>query len=308
MFDEIGEVEGWQNLIYGLRVAYDCDIYITWSNENLLSWELATYLLGRYVSIKISPLPFLEFKVINNKFNNDILMKEYINYGGCPVVSLIKETEMKKEVIKGIYDNLILKDVFYKGNIINVEVLIRLSIYLLDNIGNTISSTKITNYFISSGLKVKPDTINKYLDLLESAFTFYKANRYDIRGKERLKTLGKYYVVDNGLRIVVLGRLNTNVGSIIENLVFLKLKQSNYEVFVGKYDDYEIDFVCFKDEFVKYIQVAVTIPSNNDREIKNLLNLKNNYDRIIVTNNHNDVGIVDGIKIIHLNDFLLLDI
>lgn len=181
----------------------------------------------------------------------------------------------------------------------------KLSLFLLDNIGNTISGTKIANYFVSTGLKVKNETINKYLGLLENSFIFYKVNRYDIKGKERFKTLGKYYVVDLGLKNVVLGRVNTNLGSMIENLVYLKLLQEGYDVFVGKYNDVEIDFVCFKEEVVKYVQVTLSIPKNSKRETNNLLNINDNYERIIVTNNYSDVGIIDGIKVVYLTDFLL---
>lgn len=307
LFDEIQEVNNWQKLVNGLRVAYNCDIYITGSNANLLSGEMATYLTGRYVEIQIFPLTFEEllgYKKVTDLKGKQVIFDSYLKFGGFPSVALLDHDELKKDVLKGIYNSIILKDVSLRANISNMDLLLKISLYLMDNIGNAVSSNKIANYLTSSGTKTKGETVEKYLSLLEDSFTFYKAVRYDIRGKERLKTLGKYYVVDTGIRNSVLGRLNTDMGSQIENIVFLKLMQSGYEVFVGKYDDVEIDFVCFKNEVVKYIQVTYEMPKDSNREIRNLLLVRDNYERIIVTMNYFDVGNVNGIQIIHLYDFL----
>lgn len=309
LFDEIGEVENWQKLVNGLRIKYNCDIYITGSNANLLSGELATYLSGRYVEIEVFPLSFKEYVEFQKEDRViDVLLEEYIKFGGFPSVALISNEQIKRDIIKGIYNSVILKDVSLRGNISNTDTLIKLSLYLLDNIGNTISSSKISNYFTSTGTKTSPTTINNYLKLLEDSFIFYSSNRYDIRGKERLKTLGKYYIVDLGFKHVMLGRMNINQGSVIENIVYLKLRQSGYDVFVGKYDDYEIDFVCFKGEEVLYVQVALTIPENNDRETRNLLLIKDNFKKIIVTKDYSYVGVQNGIEIIHLTKFLMGDL
>ena len=304
LFDEIAEVDNWQKLINGLRVAFNCDIFITGSNANMLSGELATYLSGRYVEIKVYPLSLLELKDFTNEDSIDQYLQQYIKYGGFPSVVLAKDAQMKSDILKGIYNSILLKDVSIRGNINQIDVLMRLSLYLLDNIGNPISSSKISNYFKSMNQVVKPETINKYLQLLENAFIFYKATRYDIRGKEHLKTLGKYYVVDLGLKNIMLGRMNSNLGSMIENIVYLKLIKDGWNVFVGKYDDLEIDFVCFKDTETKYIQVTLSMPENSTRETDNLLVVKDNYERLIVTYDYKDVGMIDGIKIIHLSTFL----
>lgn len=304
LFDEIAEVEQWQKLINGLRIAFNCDIYITGSNANMLSGELATYLSGRYVEIKVFPLSLLELKDFTEKDSIDLYLQEYIKYGGFPSVVLTKDDQMKSDILKGIYNSILLKDVSIRGNITQIDVLMKLSLYLLDNIGNSVSSSKISNYFKSMNQVVKPETINKYLQLLENAFIFYKATRYDIRGKEHLKTLGKYYVVDLGLKNIMLGRMNSNLGSMIENIVYLKLIQEGWHVFVGKYDDLEIDFVCFKDNYTKYVQVTLSMPVNSTRETDNLLLVKDNYERIIVTYDYKDVGVIDGIKIVHLTSFL----
>jgi len=304
LFDEIAEVSDWQKLINGLRVAYDCDIYITGSNANLLSGELATYLSGRYVEVKVYPLSLDEFMKFSDEKNIDAYLEKYLRFGGFPSVALTRDEQMKIDILKGIYNSIILKDVSLRGNITQVDVLLKLALYLLDNIGNAISGSKISNYFRSMNQIVKPETINKYLHLLENAFIFYKATRYDIRGKEHLKTLGKYYVVDLGLKNIMLGRMNSNLGSMIENIVFLKLIKDGWQVFVGKYDHFEIDFVCFKEHRTKYVQVTLSIPNNSKRETENLLMVRDNYERVIVTYDYKDVGIVDGIKIIHLTEFL----
>ena len=271
LFDEIGLVTDWQKLINGLRVAFNCDIYITGSNAKLLSGELATYLSGRYVEIKIYPLSLDEISEFNGVDNNDINLEQYIKYGGFPSVVLVKDEQMKKDVLRGIYDSILLKDVATRGGVGQVDILLKLSLYLLDNIGNPVSSTKISNYFKSNNVQIHTDSINKYLQLLEDAFIFYKATRYDIRGKEHLKTLGKYYVVDTGLKNVMLGRMNSNLGSMVENIVYLKLIKDGWSVFVGKYDNREIDFVCFRDEETKYVQVTLSLPLKSKRETENLL-------------------------------------
>jgi predicted AAA+ superfamily ATPase len=304
LFDEIAEVDNWQKLINGLRISYNCDIYITGSNANMLSGELATYLSGRYVEIKVYPLSLIELKDFTEGDSVDQYLQEYIKYGGFPSVVLINDEQMKSDILKGIYNSILLKDVSIRGNITQIDVLMKLSLYLLDNIGKSVSGSKISNYFKSINQVVKPETINKYLQLLENAFIFYKATRYDIRGKEHLKTLGKYYVVDLGLKNIMLGRMNSNLGSMIENIVYLKLINDGWHVFVGKYDDLEIDFVCFKDNHTKYVQVTLSMPLNSSRETDNLLVLKDNYERVIVTYDYKDVGLIDGIRIVHLTTFL----
>lgn len=304
LFDEIAEVYNWQKLINGLRIAFNCDIYLTGSNANMLSGELATYLSGRYVEIKVYPLSLEELKEFTEEDSIDQYLQEYIKYGGFPSVVLTKDEQMKSDILKGIYNSILLKDVSIRGNITQIDVLMKLSLYLLDNIGKSVSSSKISNYFKTMNQVVKPETINKYLQLLENSFIFYKATRYDIRGKEHLKTLGKYYVVDLGLKNIMLGRMNSNLGSMIENIVYLKLIQEGWNVFVGKYDDLEIDFVCFKDTYTKYVQVTLSMPVNSTRETDNLLVVKDNYERIIVTYDYKDVGVVDGVKIVHLTSFL----
>lgn len=306
LFDEIQEVKNWQKLINGLRVAFNSDIYITGSNASLLSGELATYLTGRYVEIKMLPLSFkefLSFKQLNTEDPSKHL-NEYLKYGGFPSVVLQNNAQLKQDVLKGIFNSILLKDVANRTVIKNPEALERVSLFLLDNISQLTSINKITNTIKSAGFRISNNTIENYIHSLEDAFLFYKAVRYDIRGKEYLKGNSKYYTVDLGFLYSQLQNMNTNRGAKIENLVYLDLLSRGYKVFVGKYNTQEIDFVAQKNDDIKYIQVTERIPTNNTRETDNLLHLPTGYEKIIVTNSWDDVGTYEGIKIIHLTEFL----
>lgn len=306
LFDEIQEVKDWQKLINGLRVAYDCDIYITGSNASLLSGELATYLTGRYIEIKMQPLTFNEYLTFKNIQDDPARhFNDYLEYGGFPSVVLQSNDQLKRDVLSGIYNSILLKDVAGRAAVKNTEALERITLYLLSNIGQLISINKISNTLRSAnGIKISNNTVENYIHLLEDSFLFYKVPRYDIRGKEYLNGQGKYYVVDSGFLRSQLRRKNTNRGSIQENLVFLELISRGYEVFVGKYSNKEIDFVAQNDDEVLYIQVTDHLPENSTRETDNLLHLPSAYKKIIITNSWSDVGNYDGIQIIHLVDFL----
>ena len=308
LFDEIQEVNDWQKVINGLRVAYDSDIYITGSNASLLSGELATYLSGRYVEIKVMPLSFqefLDFKNYRNEMKYPTYYNEYMENGSFPAVSLLNDKSMIENVLQSLFDSILLKDVCLRGGIKDTKLLLRVVKYLLDNIGNPVSSSSISHALSASGRKTSNETIEKYLSLLEDAFVFYKAERYDIRGKERLKTLGKYFVVDLGLRNAVLGKNRGNFGSQMENLVYLELKRRGFEISVGKLNDTEIDFVCKRPEKTLYVQVTYQLPEKSTRETDNLLNIPDNHEKILVVGNKEDSGMVDGIKVLYILDFLL---
>ncbi|EEQ25219.1 ATP-binding protein [Lactobacillus jensenii] len=305
-FDEIQEVHEWQKLINGLRVAFDSDIYITGSNASLLSGELASYLTGRYVQIPVLPLTFREYLKFKNYEQDDPArhFNDYLEYGGFPSVVLQDNNQLKRDVLSGIYNSILLRDVAGRATIKNTEVLERVGLFLLGNAGQLISINKIANTLRSSGFKISNNTIEAYLNLLQDAFLFYKVPRYDIRGKELLKGQGKFYAVDLGFVRSQLRRERINRGSKIENLVYLELLSRDYEVFVGKYDTKEIDFVAKNDSDTLYIQVTNQIPQNNTRETDNFLHLPTGYRKIIITNNWDDVGVIDGIEVVHITDFL----
>lgn len=305
-FDEIQEVHEWQKLINGLRVAFDSDIYITGSNASLLSGELASYLTGRYVQIPVLPLTFREYLKFKNYEQDDPArhFNDYLEYGGFPSVVLQDNNQLKRDVLSGIYNSILLRDVAGRATIKNTEVLERVGLFLLGNAGQLISINKIANTLRSSGFKISNNTIEAYLNLLQDAFLFYKVPRYDIRGKELLKGQGKFYAVDLGFVRSQLRKERINRGSKIENLVYLELLSRDYEVFVGKYDTKEIDFVAKNDSDTLYIQVTNQIPQNNTRETDNFLHLPTGYRKIIITNNWDDVGVIDGIEVVHITDFL----
>ena len=308
LFDEIQEVNAWQKLINGLRVKFDCDIYITGSNANLLSGELSTYLSGRYVEIKVMPLSFKEllvFKNYNDPTKVDMYYEEYIRNGSFPSVALLNNESIVDDVIKGIYNSIILKDVMLRGNIKDGNLLEKLVAFIFDNIGNSVTSNSIANTLSSNGFKTRNETIDAYLQLLESSFIIYKAKRFNIRGKEHLKSQHKYYCIDIGLRNVSIGRNRGNFGSILENIVYLELIRRGYEVSVGKLDSLEIDFVCTKPNETVYYQVAFDIPHNSNRETSNLLKIPDSYKKVLITANRMATGNIDGIEIIHIIDFLL---
>ena len=280
LFDEIQEVDSWQKLINGLRLKFECDIYITGSNANLLSGELSTYLSGRYVEIKVMPLSFKEFLVFKN-YNDttkiDLYYNEYIKNGAFPSVALLNNENIIDDVIKGIYNSIILKDVMLRGNIKDGYLLEKLVAFIFDNIGNSVTSNSIANTLNANGLKTRNETIDAYLQLLENSFIIYKANRFNIRGKEHLKSQPKYYCVDIGLRNISIGRNRGNFGSVLENTVYLELIRRGYEVSIGKLDSLEIDFVCTKPNETIYYQVAYDMPKESVRETSNLLKIPDSY-------------------------------
>lgn len=307
LFDEIQEVSGWQKLVNGLRVAFDSDIYLTGSNASLLSGEMATYLTGRYIEVKVLPLSFEEHLTFKgrDKHEGERYFQEYLQYGGFPSVVLQNESQLKKDVLGGIYSSILLRDVAGRATVREPELLERIAIFLLDNVGQLVSTNRIANTIRSTGRKVSNNTIESYLALLENSFLFYKARRYDIRGKEYLTNQAKYYAVDLGFILSQVKKVNSNRGSRIENLVYLELLRRGYDVFVGKYDTKEIDFVAMKHDEMIYIQVTDRLPDASNRETDNLLHLPTGHKKLLITNNWSDVGEYEGIPIVHVNDFLL---
>ena len=307
LFDEIQEVTEWQKLINGLRIAYDSDIYITGSNASLLSGELATYLTGRYIEIPVYPLSLQEYMIFKDYKQQTVSrhLSNYLTYGGFPSVVLTRDENLQMDVLSGIFNSVLLKDVVKRASIKEPELLERIANFLLDNVGQEISVNKIANSLRSSGRKVSNSTIDSYLSLLEDAFIFYKVRRYDIRGKEYLNGQAKYYTVDLGFILSQLHKTTSNRGSKIENLVYIELRRRGYQVFVGRYNGKEVDFVATKGDETIYIQVTERIPEENSREQDNLLHLPVGHQKMIITNSWNDVGQIEGIPVVHLEDFLM---
>lgn len=312
LLDEVQIVDSWEKAINAFKVDFDIDIYITGSNAYLLSSELSTLLSGRYIEIKMYPLSFKEYLIFNNYDTSSIEEKfnEYLKYGGLPAVTLLKgNDELVLSYLNDIYNSIVKKDIVDRNNIKDVALLENIIKYLANNIGSPVSSNKICDYLNSNKIveKTSHQTIDNYLNMLEKSFIMYKADRTDIKSKSLLKTLGKYYISDSGLRNIILGFRNINEGHLLENIVYLELLRRGYRVNIGKMNDYEVDFVAESPNEIKYYQVTQTLINEEvkNRELRSLENIEDNYEKIILTMDKSINNDYNGIKIINIIDFLL---
>ena len=344
-FDEVQRIVGWENAVNSFRVDFDCDIYITGSNAHLLSSELSTYLAGRYVEIKVLPLSFREFldfhgyrveeyqslagktkrrikDASGEVFDPKELYEAYAKFGGMPMLADVGlEQDKVAAALDGVYSAVVVRDILErekrKGQrtITDSLLLRKLMMFLADNIGSTVSATSIGNTLVSEGLledgkrKAKPatHTIQAYIEALRESFIFYEIKRFDIKGREYLKTLGKYYIVDIGLRNYLLGYRDGDTGHILENIIYFELLRRGYDVAIGKIDSKEVDFIATKTDEKKYIQVteSMAAPETRERELAPLEKIADNYEKIVIAM---DPGLIQdqaGIKIMSAIDFLL---
>lgn len=313
LLDEIQEVLDWEKVVNSLVVDYDVDIYLTGSNSHLLSSELATHLAGRYVEIPIYTLSyqeFLDFKTFYFPAQNtsESSFVEYLRKGGFPVVHTLNyDEESAYKVIRDIYASVILRDTVQRYKIRDIDLLERVIRFVFDNIGNTFSGKKIADYFKSQHRKTDVNTIYNYLNALEGAFVLYRVSRYDIKGKEILKTQEKFFVSDLSLVYAMMGYRDRMIGGILENLVFLELKRRGYQVYIGKLDTKEIDFIAEKMGKKIYIQVAYKLESEAtvSREFNTLLAVEDQYPKYVVTMDELWKDDIEGVKHMHIQDFLL---
>lgn len=314
LLDEVQNIDSWEKAINAFKVDFNIDIYITGSNAYLLSSELSTLLSGRYIEIKMYPLSFKEYLNFNNYDNTnlDIKFNEYLKYGGLPAITLIKNNdELVMSYLNDIYNTIVKKDIIDRNSIKDTGLLENIIKYLSNNIGSPISSTKISDYLNSNKIVEKSNhqTIDNYLNMLEKSFIMYKADRTDIKSKSLLKTLGKYYIADIGIRNIILGFRNINEGHLLENIVYLELIRRGYRVNIGKSNDYEVDFVAENPNNIKYYQVTQSL-LNEDvkmRELRSLESIDDNYEKIILTMDKSINNDYNGIKIINIIDWLLKD-
>lgn len=312
LLDEIQSVSSWERAINSFKVDFNMDIYITGSNAYLLSSELSTLLSGRYIEIKMYPLSFKEFLVFNNYDENNLEEKfnEYLKYGGLPAITLIKgNDELILSYLNDIYNTIVKKDIIDRNNIKDVALLENIIKYLFNNVGSPISSNKISDYLNSNKVVQKSNhqTIDNYLNMLEKSYIIYKADRTDVKSKSLLKTLGKYYVSDSGIRNIILGFRNINEGHLLENIVYLELLRRGYRVNIGKIGDYEAHFVAENPHTIRYYQVAQSI-SDEDvraREIRSLENIPDNYEKIILSMDKSINNDYNGIKVRNIISWLL---
>ncbi len=303
--DEVQFVEDYQKAVDSLFVRDNVDLYITGSNAQMLSGELATLLSGRYVEIEMLPLSFAEFYELVGGDKRDA-WKRYFTNGGLPYTAYIGDEEILHDYLLGIYNTVLLKDVVERKKIQDIPLLRSVVNFLFDNIGNIVSSKKISDRLVSYGRKTTSVTVENYIEALSEAYVVYKAERYDVRGKQHLKSLEKYYAVDMGLRKLLLGSKNKDIGHILENIVFFELIRRGFEVCIGKIDDLEIDFIAEKEGEKEYYQVSASVldPATFEREIEPLRRVHDNYPKYIVTMDEINTD-NEGIRQINVIDFLL---
>ena len=308
LLDEIQEIKGWERCVNSLLEGQNVDIYVTGSNSKLMSSELSTYLTGRFVSIPVYTLSFkeyLDFKKQDSRSEKELL-EEYIRFGGFPIIALGNYDEQSAyQIVNGIYHTVISRDIVKRHRINRQDLFDRVVKYIVENMGKTFSASSIARFLRSEHRTVSTESIYNYLRWLEQAFIVYPCHRYDIQGKSILKTQEKYYLADVTLKYCLLGYNRKMLDGALENIVFLEMKRRGYDVYIGKNASREIDFIGVRRNEKVYVQVCVQLPENSDREIGNLMEIPDHYPKYVVTTNGMDVGIDNGIRIVHLVDFLL---
>ena len=308
--DEVQEVNNWEKAIMSFFAEEEYDIYITGSNSNLLSSELTTLLSGRYIEIDVYTLGFNEFLDFRNTNvpNLDKEFMKYLKYGGFPVIHKFKfDEEVTYLYIKSLYSTIILKDVIGRHKIRNARLFQDITKFVFSNIGHIVSSNSISKYLKHQKIIVGIDTIQNYLSYLESGFMIHRVQRYDIKGKKVLELYEKYYLGDISLKNAIIGYKADDISALLENIVFLKLKQDGYSIFIGKFDDLEVDFIAEKKGIKIYIQVAYLLKNTETikREFTVLSKIKDNYPKYVITMDNFPESDNNGIKRINIIDFLL---
>lgn len=295
-----------------LYIKKNVDLYITGSNANLLSSELSTLLSGRYIEIKMLPFSFKEYKNAYKDLNNEDLYQKYISYGSLPYTTNLDSEDDVSMYLSSIYNDIIIKDVMTRKKIQDETMLRSVANFAMDNIGNLLSINNIANTMTNDGRDINVRTVERYLEGFTESFFLYKASRYDIKGKQYLKTGEKYYVSDLGLRYFILGRKIGDYGHVLENVVYLELLRRGYDIFIGKVDDYEVDFVALNNNGRIYIQVTETlkgIDENDtkilDRELRSLKKIDDNYEKLILTSDKTPLSNEEGIIIRNVYEWLL---
>jgi len=308
LFDEIQKVKNWEVSLNSYRVDLECDIYITGSNSQLLSGELATLISGRYISINMLPFSFKELIQYHDEMHENIdeikLFEQYLSYGGFPGL-LNYENEEKEKYLYDLYSTIVLNDILYKNKVKDLDLLERLMEFMISNVGQLFSANSISKYIKNENRKTTPHTIINYMDYARNAFIFYQIKRENIKQKRKLLISDKYYLVDSGFYFIFNGSTQRNWGQLLENIVFLELIRQGYSITIGKIQDLEVDFVCRKANQIKYIQVSQSILDENTRkrEFKSLEKISDSYPKYVISMDSFDFS-ANGI--IHLNiiDFL----
>lgn len=308
LLDELQEITGWEKVINTLLENYNTDIYVTGSNSRLMSSEISTYLTGRYITIPVYTLSFKEYLAFKNNTNksNKELLQDYIRYGGFPLVASSNFDEKSTySIVEDIYNSVVIKDIVNRHSITNIDLFKRVVRFIVENVGKTFSANSIVNFLKTERRTISVESIYNYLEWLEKAFVIYRCKRYDLQGKSILKTQEKFYLADQSIKYSLYGFNPTSIASTIENIVFFELKRRGFDVYIGKNADKEIDFVATSRNDKIYIQVCKELPKEFDKQIENLMKIKDNYPKLVVTLDDYACGNINGIKIVHLIDFLL---
>lgn len=310
--DEVQEIKGWEKIVNSLASDFVVDLYITGSNSRMMSSEIATYLTGRYVSFRIFTLSFGEYLMFKSKFANvgepKTELANYVRLGGFPATHLQAYSQDEiYTIVRDIYNSTIFSDIVKRNQVRKIDQLERVVKYTFSNVGNTFSAKSIADYLKSERRSLDNETVYSYLDKLEKAYLLHRCSRYDLQGKEILKTQEKFYLADVALRYSVLGYNADSVASSLENIVYLELCRRGYTVYVGKTSDGEIDFVAVRQNEKIYVQVTQEINSEKTekREFNRLLEIPDNYPKFVLTTDEFAGGNYEGIKTMHIADFLL---
>lgn len=310
--DEIQEIEGWEKVVNTLASDFDVDIYITGSNSRMMSSEISTYLTVRYITFHIYTLSFEEYLMFKKSYTTLKELKQefsqYVRLGGFPATHLQDYSQDEVyTIVKDIYNSTIFSDIVRRNQVKKIDQLERVVKYTFNNIGNTFSAKSISNYFKSEQRKIDNETVHSYLEKLQKAYILHKCSRYDLQGKNILKTQEKFYLADVSLRYSALGYAVDSIASSLENIVYLELKRRGYDVYIGKIKDKEIDFVATKQNEKIYVQVTQEIKSEKiqKREYEQLLEIRDNYPKYVVMADDFAGGNYEGIKTMNIVDFLL---
>jgi len=310
LLDEVQEIEGWEKAVNSLLEKGNADIYVTGSNSKLMAGEISTYLSGRYITIPVYTLSFAEYlsyKESTGRAPRELLA-EYLRLGGFPIVALGDfEEEAAYQIVEGIYHSVISSDITRRHDIKNVDLFNRVVKFVVENVGKTFSANAIVKFLKNEGRALSVEAIYNYLEWLEKAFVIYRCPRYDLKGKSVLKTQEKFYLADASLKYCMMGFQPESLAAMLENVVYFELRRKGYEVYIGKKETKEIDFVAVRRDERLYVQVCRSLPQKSDREVANLLAVRDHYPKYVVTLDEFAGGNIDGVKIVHLMDFLMME-
>ena len=304
----ISKIAGWEKAVNSLLENANTDIYVTGSNSKLLSSEISTYLTGRYISIPVYTLSFAEYLAFKQPGFPDPKagLTGYLRFGGFPIVALGNfDQRSAYQIVEGIYTSVITNDITRRHNIMNFDLFDRVVKYIVENVGKTFSANAIAKFLKGQGRSLSVEAVYNYLNWLEKAFVLYRCQRYDLQGKSVLKTQEKFYLADPSLKYCIMGFDPRGIAAMLENVVYFELRRRGYGVYIGKNETKEIDFVAVRQDERIYVQVCRNLPEESDREIANLLEIKDHYPKYVVTLDELAAGNVNGVKLVHLADFLL---